>query len=48
MACYVYVLGSARRTGYRTYIGWTMKLDQRLALRGVGADARPILGSSVC
>ena len=41
MACYVYVLGSALRAGYRTYVGWTINLDQRLKRHndGVGAKA---------
>jgi putative endonuclease len=44
MACYVYVLGSARRTGYQTYIGWTINLDQRLRRHNDGAGAKATRG----
>ena len=44
MACYVYVLGSARRTGYQTYIGWTINLDQRLRRHNDGAGAKSTRG----
>ena len=40
MACYVYVLGSARPTGYQTYVGWTINLDQRLKRHNEGAGAK--------
>ena len=44
MACYVYVLGSARRTGYQTYVGWTINLDQRLRRHNDGAGAKSTRG----
>ena len=44
MACYVYVLGSALRTGYRTYVGWTINLDQRLKRHNDGVGAKSTRG----
>ena len=34
MACFVYILGSHGAGGYRTYVGWTTDLDDRLAETG--------------
>jgi len=44
MACYVYILGSARASGYQTYIGWTVDLDQRLERDDEGAGAKSTRG----
>jgi putative endonuclease len=46
MACYVYVLGNARPTGYQTYIGWTINLDRRLKRHNDGAGAKSTRGRS--
>jgi putative endonuclease len=46
MNCYVYVLGSARHTGYRTYIGWTVNLEERLKRHNDGAGAKSTRGRS--
>lgn len=42
--CFVYVLGSAGKGGYRTYVGWTVDLDQRLARHNAGTGARSTRG----
>ena len=44
MACYVYVLGSDGAGGYRTYVGWTTDLDQRLGRHNAGTGARSTKG----
>ncbi len=45
MACYVYILGSGNaETGYRTYVGWTVDLDARLAAHNAGKGARSTRG----
>jgi putative endonuclease len=44
IACCVYVLGSTGKGGYRTYVGWTVDLDQRLARHNAGAGARSTRG----
>jgi putative endonuclease len=44
MTCYVYVLGSVRPTGYRTYVGWTLNLDQRLKRHNDGVGAKSTRG----
>jgi putative endonuclease len=44
MACYVYVLGSVRRTGYRTYVGWTLNLDLRIRRHNDGVGAKSTRG----
>lgn len=44
MACFVYILGSAGRGGYRTYVGWTTDLDKRLARHNAGTGARSTRG----
>jgi putative endonuclease len=45
MSCYVYVLGSVRATGYRTYVGWTIDLDQRLKRHNDGLGAKSTRGA---
>jgi len=44
VACYVYILGSRGKTGYRTYVGWTIDLDQRLERHNAGTGARSTRG----
>jgi putative endonuclease len=44
MAAYVYVLGSRSRGGVRTYVGWTLALDARLAKHNAGTGARSTRG----
>ena len=45
MACFVYVLGSDDGdSGYRTYVGWTVDLDARLAAHNAGKGARSTRG----
>jgi len=44
MECFVYILGSAGRGGYRTYVGWTVDIDQRLAKHNAGTGARSTRG----
>lgn len=42
--CYVYVLGEAGGASPRTYVGWTVDLDQRLAQHNAGTGARSTRG----
>ena len=42
--CYVYVLGSTGKGGWRTYVGWTTDLDHRLAAHNNGTGARSTRG----
>jgi putative endonuclease len=44
MKCFVYVLGSSDKHTYRTYVGWTIDLDQRLAKHNAGTGARSTRG----
>ncbi|HEY4899233.1 MAG TPA: GIY-YIG nuclease family protein [Terriglobales bacterium] len=44
MECFVYVLGSFGKSGYRTYVGWTTDLDRRLAQHNAGTGARSTRG----
>lgn len=44
VASYVYILGSDGRGGYRTYVGWTLNLDERLAAHNAGRGARSTRG----
>ena len=44
LGCFVYVLGSHGKGGYRTYVGWTVDLDQRLARHNAGTGARSTRG----
>ena len=44
MECFVYILGSSGKDGYRTYVGWTTDLDRRLAQHNAGTGARSTRG----
>jgi putative endonuclease len=48
MTCFVYVLGSssdvARGGSYRTYVGWTNDLEQRLEAHNSGGGAKSTRG----
>lgn len=44
MDCYVYVLASSGKGGVRTYVGWTLDLDRRLAQHNAGRGARSTRG----
>jgi len=41
---FVYVLGSLRGVDRRTYVGWCVDLDQRLAAHNAGRGARSTRG----
>ena len=43
---FVYVLGSSGKNAYRTYVGWTIDLDRRLAEHNAGKGARSTRGRS--
>ncbi|HET6157106.1 MAG TPA: GIY-YIG nuclease family protein [Dongiaceae bacterium] len=42
--CFVYVLGSFGKGGYRTYVGWSCDVDRRLAQHNNGTGARSTKG----
>lgn len=44
MHCFVYMLGTVDRNGHRTYVGWTLDLDRRLAQHNSGKGARSTRG----
>jgi putative endonuclease len=44
MSCFVYVLGCASAAGPRTYVGWTIDLEQRLRKHNAGAGAKSTRG----
>ena len=44
MSCFVYVLGCRGEKGNRTYVGWTVDLDRRLAQHNAGTGARSTRG----
>jgi putative endonuclease len=44
--CFVYVLGSPGKTAYRTYVGWAVDVDRRLAAHNAGKGARSTRGRS--
>ncbi len=44
MSCFVYILGSEGKGGYRTYVGWTTDLHRRLGEHNSGIGARSTRG----
>lgn len=44
MAAFVYILGSAGKDGFRTYVGWTNDLERRLSKHNAGTGARSTRG----
>jgi len=44
MSAFVYVLGSVGRGGARTYVGWTLDLERRLAQHNDGSGAKSTRG----
>ena len=44
MACFVYILGSEGKGGFRTYVGWTTDLDKRLSEHNAGTGAKSTRG----
>lgn len=42
--CFVYILGCETRRGYRTYVGWTLDLERRLAQHNNGRGAKSTRG----
>jgi putative endonuclease len=42
--CFVYILGSRRGRDCRTYVGWTLDLERRLAQHNGGTGARSTRG----
>jgi putative endonuclease len=44
--CFVYILGSYGKIGFRTYVGWTINLDRRLSEHNAGTGARSTRGRS--
>jgi putative endonuclease len=42
--CYVYILGSVGKGGWRTYVGWTFDVDRRLLQHNSGTGARSTRG----
>jgi putative endonuclease len=42
--CFVYILGSDGKGGWRTYVGWTTDLDRRLEAHNSGTGARSTRG----
>jgi len=42
--CFVYVLGSTKGMDRRTYVGWTVDIDQRLARHNAGTGAKSTRG----
>jgi len=48
MTGYVYVLGSQSGQGYRTYVGWTLDLERRLAEHNSGTGAKSTRGGAWC
>lgn len=43
-AAFTYILGSIRGADRRTYVGWCVDLDQRLAAHNAGRGARSTRG----
>jgi putative endonuclease len=46
MSAYVYVIAARTSGGRRTYVGWTVDLDQRLARHNAGRGAKSTRGRS--
>ena len=44
MEYFVYVLGSSRKNGYQTYVGWTIDLERSLTQHNAGTGARSTRG----
>jgi putative endonuclease len=44
MPAFVYILGSRGKGGVRTYVGWTLDLDARLARHNGGKGAKSTRG----
>lgn len=44
MACFVYILGSDGKGGFRTYVGWTLDVERRLIQHNGGKGARSTRG----
>lgn len=44
MPAFVYILGSRGKGGVRTYVGWTLDLDQRLSRHNGGTGAKSTRG----
>jgi putative endonuclease len=44
MQCFVYVLGSLSDGHGRTYVGWTLDLERRLARHNAGTGAKSTRG----
>lgn len=42
--CFVYIIGSRRGRDCRTYVGWTLDLDRRLAQHNSGSGAKSTRG----
>ena len=42
--CFVYILGSRRGRDCRTYVGWTLDLERRLAQHNDGKGAKSTRG----
>jgi putative endonuclease len=42
--CFVYILGCETPQGYRTYVGWTLNLERRLAQHNDGRGAKSTRG----
>jgi putative endonuclease len=48
MTGFVYVIGSNTAHGYRTYVGWALDLDRRLAQHNSGTGAKSTRGRLWC
>lgn len=46
MEGFVYIIGSAGKNTHRTYVGWTIDPDRRLAEHNAGTGARSTRGRS--
>lgn len=44
MPCFVYVLGSKTKNDVRTYVGWTVDVEQRLKQHNAGTGAKSTRG----